>query len=200
MECENVSWLVSFKALFLFLRKTGLWSPLIFFFRLRSGSEPVTFKIHTELLKRTTPLKKKKNSWWMQIDIKCSLKKWSGFLNMIIISGNSGAESNHYWSHSQGWHGRTAVNSSENELFSKAWPTGDAPWDACLRRWDAAHILTLAELLPGDASAVTKGKKPLCRSESCHWEEWKAASGPSFRVRPTRLLSVSSFQGYSSSS
>lgn len=60
MECGNVSWLVSFKALFLFLRKTGLWSPLIFFFRLSSGSEPVTFKIHMEILKRTTPLKKKK--------------------------------------------------------------------------------------------------------------------------------------------
>lgn len=60
MECGNVNWLVSFKALCLFLRKTGLWSLLIFFFRLRSGSEPVTFKIHMELLKRTTPLKKKK--------------------------------------------------------------------------------------------------------------------------------------------
>ena len=37
-----------------------LWSPLIFFFRLPSGSEPITFKIHMELLKGTTPLKKKK--------------------------------------------------------------------------------------------------------------------------------------------
>ena len=160
----------------------------------------ITFRLRARYLqnsygdfKENNPFKEKKNSWWMQIDIKCSLKKWSGFLNMIIISGNSGAESNHYWSHSWGWRGRTAVNSSENELFSKAWPTADAPWDPCLRRWDAAHILTLAEPLSGDASTVTKGKKPLCRSESCHWEEWrwKAASGLSFRVRLTRLHSHS---------
>ena len=83
----------------------------------------------------------------MQIDIKCSLKKWSGFLNMIIISGNSGAESNHYWSHSWGWHGRTAVNSSENELFSKAWPTADAPWDPSITLYSCAWLLNLASVL-----------------------------------------------------
>ena len=122
--------------LFLFPRKTGLRIVVAFNLLLQN-----TFGLRAHYLqnsygafKGNNPFKEKKNSWWMQIDIKFSLKKWSGFLNMIIISGNSGAESNHYWSHSWGWHGRTAVNSSEKEFFPKAWGLGMRPgtpaWDA----------------------------------------------------------------------
>ena len=96
--------------------------------------------------------------------------------------------------HGGGMEGLLWIHQKKN--FSLKPDQRDAPWDPCLRHWDAAHILTLAEPLPGDASIVTKGKKPPCRSESCHLEEWrrKAASGLSFRVRPMRLRSANSFQ------
>ena len=182
--------------LFLFLRKTGLRTVVTFNLLLQ-----ITFGLRAHYLqnsygafKGNNPFKEKKNSWWMQIDIKCSLKKWSGFLNMIIISGNSGAESNHYWSHSWGWHGRTAVNSSEKEFFSKTWPTGYVlgPLPETLRC--CTHINPCRT---SPWRCIYSHKR-----QETSMQEWELPFGGMkvkssiwvFRVRPMRLRSANSFQ------